>query len=597
MKERFLKGAALLPALLTIASLASCNSGGAGEDASSIADTVVYSKIYTSNANHEYAEAFAVKNGKYIYVGTKDGAQSYIKKGKTNVIDRSEGFIMSGATEGHGHYVLASVLVSKQLICSATTFNDAIDFAEKVIARDKDKSVSVYFTYGWSNEALKGEKATVNMRAKLDEICPDKPLILIDDSGHNLFMNSKAILAAGIDEESAPDWSIAGGYVSRDSNGKLLGLASDIAMNYVNNKVLKPAGVISKSDFAAALKIGERTLHSYGYTNYLDAYTSYFGDCAYEGISAYDKDYGMDICMTASYKIDAYEDIETQVDKAAENMGKYGSDHFAPNNIKVFADGECFENKSAWVYTPYKNTTEELKYGSRVWEDETINKLVKRANSKGVSVHAHASGDHAVEQMVDAYIAAEGTASGGIINSIGHTCQVTDETLDKMAAHHIPSATNICWRIKPAAYKDSISTDFDYDYYMGGYPMKRLWDKGVIMSSSTDYPSNSGAPCDILNIMQIATKGTISATLAPQKQYFSLDKSECITLQQAIEVFTINGAKQMGIDDVRGSVEVGKYADFVYLDKDITATTNITDASISEVYFEGDLAYTGPQEI
>ncbi len=591
MSRRFLKGAALLPALLTIASLTSCNSS------QQAADTVVYSKVYTSNANHEYAEAFAIKDGKYIYVGSKEGAQEFIKKGKTNVIDRSEGFIMSGATEGHGHYVLASVLASKQLICSANAFEEALKFAEEVVARDKDNSVSVYFTYGWSNEALKEEKATINMRAKLDKICPDKPLLLIDDSGHNLFMNSKAIETAGIDEETDPDWSIAGGSVSRDSNGKLLGLATDIAMNYVNNLVLKPAGVISKSDFVSALKLGERMLHSNGYTNYLDAYTSYFGDCAYEGISYYDKEYGMDIYMGASYKIDSYEDIDAQVDKAAENMGKYTSTHFNPNNIKVFADGECFENKSAWVYTPYKNTTEELKYGTKVWEDQAIQKLVKRANSKGVSVHAHTSGDHAVEQMVDAYIAAEDVATEGIINSVGHTCQVTDTTLDKMAAHHIPSATNICWRVKTVAVEDSIPENFDVDYYMGGYPMKRLWDKGVIMSSSTDYPANSGSPCDILNIMQIATTGTISASLAPQDKYFSLDKKECIELWQAIETFTINGAKQLGIDDVRGSVEVGKYADFVYLDRDISATTNITDASISEVYFEGDLAYTGPKEI
>ena len=595
MKSKFIKGVALVPALLCLASLSSCNE-------QEVADTVVYSKVYTSNENHEYAEAFAVKDGKYIYVGSKEGAQSYIKKGKTNVLDRSGGFIMSGATEGHGHYVMASVLASKDLMFSATSLDDdpktsAIVFAKQVIARDTEKKEKVYFTYGWSNEELKKVKATTDMRSKLDAICPDKPLFLIDDSGHNVFMNSKAIEAAKIDETTSPNWSIAGGVVSRDSNGRLLGLASDIAMNYVLNAVLKPAGVLSESDFASALKHCEKTLHSYGYTNYLDAYTSYFGDCAYQGISAYDKSVGLDIYMVGSYKIDAYEDIDKQVDKAAENMGKYTTERFQPNNIKVFADGECFENKSAWVYTPYKNTTEADKYGTKVWEDEAINKLVKRANSKGVSVHAHASGDHAVDQMVNAYIAAESSASGSIVNSVGHTAHVTDETLDKMAAHNIPSATNICWRIKAASYEESIKDDFDYDYYMGSYPMKRLYDKGVVMASSTDFPANSGAPCDILNIMQIATTGTISTTLASPDKYFSMSKSECITLSQAIEAFTINGAKELGIADKRGSVEVGKYADFVYLDKDISTCANISDATIAEVYFEGGITYTGPTEI
>ena len=590
MKKRFIKGAALLPALLCLAGLSSCGEGD-------YADLVVYSNIYTSNEDGDYVEAFAVKDGKYIYVGDEEGTEHYIKKGKTQVLDRTDGFIMSGATEGHGHYVMGSVLASKQLMCPVTTIKDAVDFAKKVVARDKDNSVKVYFTYGWSNENLKGEKGTVNIRAQLDEFCPNKPLFLIDDSGHNVFMNSKAISDAKITPEMEATWKIDGGTVSRDENGKMLGLASDIAMNYFLNAVLKPAGVLNQSDFAAALKHCERTLHSYGYTNYLDAYTSYFGDCAYEGISAYDESEGMDICMSGCYKIDPYENVNEQVDKASENMKKYTTTHFQPNNIKVFADGECFENKSAWVYTPYKNTTEEAKYGTQVWDNEDINALVKRANSKGVSVHAHTSGDRAAEQMVKAYIAAEDTASEGIINSIGHTAHVTDATLDLMAKHGIPSATNICWRIKAASTEETIEQDFDKDYYMASYPMNKLLEKGVVMSSSTDYPANSGCPCDILNIMQIATTGTISSTLASPDKYFSLDKSECLTLEQAIEVFTINGARQLGIDDVRGSIEVGKYADFVYLDKDITLTVNITDASISEVYFEGDLVYTGPKEI
>ena len=565
------KAGLFLPLLLSAAGLAGCG------NAQVIADTVVYSNVYTSNANHDYVEAFAVKDGKYVYVGTKEGVKPYIKDGTTKVLDKTGGFVMAGATEGHGHYVMSAVMSSKNLVCSAETVQDAVAYAKTVAERDP--SQSVIFTYGWQNEKLKSVKAETDVRALLDEISTEKPIILIDDSGHNIFMNSKTIEQAGI----TPEWKIEGG-TTAVKDGRLLGLASDIAMNYVLNLVLKPAGVLTREDFAAALASCEDILHGYGYTSYLDAYTSYFGDCAYEGISAYDERQGLTICMTASYKIDNYENVEKQVGHAASLMNQYSTSRFHPNTIKVFADGECFENRSAWVTVPYKDGT----YGERVWKDEVINSLVKQANEKGVAVHAHASGDAAAEQMVNAYIASEGTAKNKVANSLGHCAQLKDETKDLMASHKIPSATNITWRIKTKASEEETKANFDWDYFMKSYPMKSLLDRGIVMSSSTDYPANSGAPCDILTIMQIA----VDPSAITGDLYFSFDTNECITLQQALDVFTINGAKQLGIDKERGSIEVGKYADFVYIDKDIAKTSTIVEGKIAEVFFEGNSVYT-----
>ena len=81
--------------------------------------------------------------------------------------------------------------------------------------------------------------------------------------------------------------------------------------------------------------------------------------------------------------------------------------------------------------------------------------------------------------------------------------------------------------------------------------------------------------------------------LIPANQVFSLDKNELITVEQALDVFTINGAKQLGIDKERGSIEVGKYADFIFLDKDITTSelNKIHNAKVDTVYFEGKKVY------
>ena len=113
---------------LTIAGLSGCNS-------TSVADTVVYGKIYTANSKQEYVEALAIKDGKYIYVGNKDEAAKYVKSGMTKVVNYNDGFIMPGATEGHGHYIMISTLTALNLIKTTTTVDGTIDFISDVIEK------------------------------------------------------------------------------------------------------------------------------------------------------------------------------------------------------------------------------------------------------------------------------------------------------------------------------------------------------------------------------------------------------------------------------------------------------------------------------
>jgi predicted amidohydrolase YtcJ len=577
----------LIPAILGAFSLTSCN------EQSTIADTVVYSKIYTAN-NQEYAEAFAVKDGKYIYVGSKNEAKKYVKQGTTQVLDYSDGFVMPGATEGHGHYIMISTLTALDLIRTTPTIEDLLDFAKEVV--EKNPSSTLYLTYGWDNVQLGNIKSTINIRKELDKICSDKPMVLIDNTGHNVFMNSKTIEQAGLTSET----NVEGGSFSKDSDGNLLGLASDVAMNYVMSKVVKPANFISASNFEKAIEIGQNKLHADGYTYYLDALTSYFGESAYIGISEYDKNIGLEICMEATYKIDPFEeDLEGCIKETVSYKEKYTTSRFNPDCIKLFGDGECVESMSGWVIEPYKDGT----YGTQVWKDEQMNYLVKTANENGISVHAHTSGDAASRQVVNAMVNAKSTAKDGVKNSIAHCFGLTNDTMDLMAEYNIGSATNIGWRNYVKSYNgfdgvEDIESKFSsFDWYIHGYPLKSQLNRGIVLASSTDYPSNSFGPTDILNIIELAVNGTMDRATSSYPEGAEIehfDSSEFITFNQALDVMTINGAKLLGIDKERGSIETGKYADFLYLDKDISSipVDAIHTANISDVYFEGKLSYT-----
>ena len=550
------------------------------------ADLVVYGKVYTANANGRYADAFAVKDGKYVYVGNKNGAKSFIKEGVTKVIDRTgTGLVMPGATEGHGHYMTASAMTYKKLIQYTKTIDETLAFMKDYIAgHPNDK---MYLSYGWSNIKLTDVKYTTDMRTKLDEICPDKILIMIDDTGHNIFMNSKAIEAAKIDGNT----KVEGGEFSKDANGRLLGLASDVAMNYVMGAVVRDAGYLSADDVAGAAHIAEDLLHSYGYTNYMDAYISYFGEAAYKGLAQRDRTDGLKVVVGGAYKIDPFENENQLIDRVVDYKNKYTTKRFKPLWIKLFSDGEATESLSGWVKTPYKDGST----GVQVWDTERFNALIKKANQKGVSVHVHASGDAATEQAVNAFLASEATAAPGILNSLGHTRHITDETINKMIGKNIYSATNINWRGLTVP-KQGIKVEdyFEPKFYWEGYPMKRLVSRGIKMTSSTDYPATSGAPCDILNIMELAVNDSMDSKFIPAENNMgTFDKSDELTIEEAMDVMTINGAWQMGIEKERGSIETGKYADFLFISKDITSLPKdkIHTAEISNVYFEGNEVY------
>ena len=580
-----LKKELALPFLLLGFALASC-----GSNKQEIADTVVYSKIYTSNENHDFAEAFAIKDGKYIYVGSKDGVKPYIQEGKTKVLDKSSSFIMNGATEGHAHYITGAVMQAKGFTKSVGTIEGVVDFLKET--KKNNPSLSLYLTNGWSNLDLKSAKETTDVRSLLDEVESEKPVLMIDNTGHNIFMNSKTIELAGIDETTNPNWSIDGGHLARDTNGRLLGLASDIAMNYVWNKVVKTTTFLTSEDFVDALDNCQKNLHSQGYTSYVDGYASYFGDAAFKGIRDYDNSKGLKLVIEASYKIDPFEDVDANLEIVSNIKKTCTTSRFSPDNVKLFADGECVESLSGWVLTPtpYKNGTT----GTQVWQDEAMDDVVRKANAMGLNAHVHTSGDAACKQAVDAMVKAEATAQKGVRNSLAHCFAISEETRTKMAEHGITASVGVTWRVLPDYAINVLTPDFDMDWFLKGYPMKSLLNKGINITCSTDYPANSGGPTDMLGLMQIAVSGTTGPKIYEGYDQVSFSSDEYLSVVEAMDMFTINGARQMGTQETRGSIEVGKYADFLILGKDITtiSKSEIYNAGVNEVFFEGESVYT-----
>ena len=359
-------------------------------------------------------------------------------------------------------------------------------------------------------------------------------------------------------------------------------------MNYLVKNTIATETMVKESDYEGIANVMQDTLHSYGYTYYQDGWTNYFGTQFMDALSEYDKSTGLSVVVSGSYKIDSYDDWQAELKNAEECSKKYPTDHFKFNSIKLFADGEAVESKSGWIVDSYADGT----HGTQVWDDETMNAMVKAANEVGLSMHIHSQGDAATEQVVNAYINAEDSQNGSIYNGICHGRNITEDSKKKMGEHHIYVAENINWRVlTPVGKEEEQIEDIyaDKSTYEAGYPIKSLIDNGVLVTSSTDVPAASGAPTTVPGIIEVAVNDT-----REDFEVVKVDESEEVTVEQAMDIMTINGAKQLQMEDERGSIEVGKYADFIFINKDISTCekNEIHEGVVEKVYFEGKEVYT-----
>ena len=203
----------------------------AEESSKETADLVVFGTVYTAEDETDgLAEAFAVKDGKYIYVGDRQGAEQFVEEGKTEVLDRTgEGLIIPGCTEGHSHY-FGIYGVQSQLPCASSSYKEILGVLKEQAASG---SITKFSTFGWNNSELRDRKAAGDNFAKeLESIAPGIPVVLLDNTGHNAVCNTTALIKSGLLDHP----EVRGGEVCLDKEGNPSGYVSDQAVAFVYEK-------------------------------------------------------------------------------------------------------------------------------------------------------------------------------------------------------------------------------------------------------------------------------------------------------------------------------------------------------------------------
>ena len=544
------------------------------------ADLVVYGKIYTADSS-KIVEAFAVKDGKYIYVGDKAGAEAYVEEGKTEVVDYTgKGLVMPGCGNGHAHYSLGYAI---QTVGTVMDRADGVDkfFKEIVpaaVKKAKDNGSKVIFGSGW--DMMKFLK-DLNYRKQLDAICSDIPIYIADEEGHKGLANTILLKKAGLIKEdgTAGKTEVRGGEIVLDSDGIPTGYVMEQAGTYVrsflDNEELFSVD-IAKGNMA---KIQEQLL-SEGYTMYLDGYTSYFfNDNFYKAAQEMDKAGEMHFVLGTAWELDSWMDVDKTLDKAASTK-QYETSHIKTNWLKMFMDGTV-ESGTGFIDPLYHDG----KQGIPNWSEEELTEITRKANEKGITMHVHVMGNKGVTRIVNAYVNA---GKKEMRNTLVHVYGVSEPDYQRMADNNIYVTSGMLWHHADKDMQEELLRILPEGMKDKGYPMKSFFDHGVNFSSHSDFPALCGSPDDPFGIMEIVVTGEYYP-----EQATPWWPEELLTREQALYALTLGVAKQMFLENERGSISTGKYADFLLVTKDVLTcpVKEIHEAKPAATYFEGKKVY------
>ena len=553
-------------------------------------------KVYSVllNGNEVHADAVAIKDGKYIYVGDNNQVNDYIGE-STEVIDCKGNSIIPGLTDAHLHIATAA---TKMGSCDLGTIvpseNDTPDTVVVKIQKELKAFIeshpndTVIRGLGWDRMWFMGSLQGIVrpfVKEDIDAVISDRPVVLTSYCGHVVMLNSKALEIAGINSNT-PD---QGGLIVKDNNGEPTGYINEpVAYGPIIHSI--PGYEFSKQEHHDYMSKTMEMFTKMGYTLICDAQQN---TTAYEVLSDMASNNELKTRITGVHNInDATREKDLQ--KAIDNRTRFDvGDLFRVDTVKYFADGTFS------MIEPYVETIRPMgkEPGTReplLWDEEHMLQSMVAANEAGFNIHTHAMGSYAVRKVLDCYIEAQKQhPSETIRNIIAHCTFVANEDRVRMGQNHIIASNQPGWFSDHTAIEPVYVMCWGEDVVKETYPCKSLIDNGVINAFGSDYAVN--IPYGLSGLQVAMTRKVVhkDVTYDKYKDLIPTRPEERISLKEALQAHTINGAYQAHLENITGSIEVGKSADLLLLDGDIELTPidQIEKLNVLETIFKGNTVY------
>ena len=540
--------------------------------------TLILGNIITMDPKRPNAKAALVKDGLFAYIGSAEEAKK-LADADTKVLDYGENFIYPGFLEAHSHgYLAGERAIGQADLTKAGLETDYEKYKEIIkafIAENPDKKM--YMAAGWIEDAQKVTKAY------LDEICPDKPLIMNTGGGHSMLLNSKALEWAGIDKEYAKKYSADEVHV--DENGEPDGYICEAPVFEVMPKFPKTI-----EDAKKYLLAWQDIAIKNGYTGVADAGVEIVFQDATKAYYELEKEGKLKMRTYAYLKVqENAEDPKGEVARACADRAKYSNEYFHVVGVKTFLDG-VVEAHTAWQLENYKDQPDY--HGLERFNDhDKMVELITAADAEGLSVHVHYIGDGATHFMLDCVEEAEKiTGDKDQRNIMAHLQFVTDEDKRRMAETGTTPAVAPLWTGKEPGTYDMEARYVGEELASNAYPIKSFYDAGANVVFHSDYP--------VSPMMSIRDSIYMAEKRAFPKSYgFTVDTQrnpeEAITREQSLAALTINVARQWHEESRLGSIEFGKIGNMTVYDCDFLHDDieKIAEANVIATIIDGEEVY------
>lgn len=511
-------------------------------------------KICTVDQKFNYAEAFVVKNGNFIAIGSTASILKHYES--DSIIDAGAKYVYPGFIDAHCHFFGYSLSLRELDLSGIKSFHEIVD----LIRRQKDTYPGEWIVgRGWDQNLW--EKKEFPDRSELDILFPDRPVVLIRVDGHALLANGEALKRAGIGEQN--------GYNPAEvemKNGRMTGILSENAADHVKNSIPLP----SRRDQAALLKWAQSNCFAAGLTGVADAGLDFplvnlLDSLQQEGI----------------LKMRLYVML-TPTDQNIRNFineGQFITPLLTIRSIKLYADGSL-GSRTALLKEPYND--DPSKTGIQVTSSESIREICAIALEKGYQVNTHAIGDSAVALVLGIY--SEFLKGKNDLRWRIEHAQVVDPSDIQMFGRYsiIPSVQATHATSDMPWAPDRLGTH----RIRWAYAYKNLLDQNGWIPNGTDFPVEKISP--LLTFYAAVARQDIHGF--PEKGF---QAENALSREEALKSITIWAAKAGFSDLVRGSIDIGKMADFVILDQDIMncALSEIPNVNVIRTVVGGETVY------
>jgi predicted amidohydrolase YtcJ len=508
------------------------------------------------------ADAVAVRGGRIIHVGSSADARQLIGP-RTRVVDLDGETLLPGFHDAHIHPIEGGMLARS---CDLHDLADASAYLEAIAAHAAAHPERDWVDgEGWSLTAFpRGEPD----RALLDAVVPVRPAFFYSHDGHVGWANSAALSIAGIDRTipDPPD-----GRIVRDAVGDPTGTLHDGAIHLLEPHLPKP----SHADRVEGLREAQSQLHALGITSWQDAHVeadalAVYREAAEAGwltarvVAAlwWERDHGLE-------QIDAFE--RQRVESA---IGRLRAD-----SVKLMLDG-ILESRTAFMTAPYAGGSHR---GTPFIDPDLLREAVIELDRRGFQAHFHAIGDGAVRLALDA-VAAARAANGASDHRhhVSHIEVVHPDDVPRFGRLGVVANLQPFWASDDDQMQTLRNPVLGPDRIGWQYPFGSLLRAGATLAGGSDWTVTTANP--LLEIEVAVTRVAPSTRNAAPFQ-----PDERLSLDAALRAFTIGSAYVNHLDTDTGTIEVGKLADLVVLDRDIRAAGAgpIGDASVRATFIEG----------